>query len=333
MDTGIKWQVVYENAAEADACFSSLEYRQGVNMYDWAVHSFSALNLEHAGKVIETLMGQEEMKFRIHATPELQSELYHHHPIHSTLNENRSGPSTFEIHSIGHAHWKLLKDQQRRGFRTGGKVENAVTEVCQQAGVTIESSVKSDKNEEFDIMYQPGCSHWDFIVRYLIHRFDEAVAVTTRDCKSLKFEQLDKFEKLDIPTGLIIRNTSIDSPFQAHTLGGGQIEANWQNPYAWLPSTSFKLGEPIPGNKSRAIDVQRFATIPALATVTGNRNKWHSSPKTRSLALQGFVPPAGNFSPSYILKCDDAELNAIVVEVSHIIKNSKYQVMASLWDI
>lgn len=334
MDAGLTWQVVYENVPEADGCFTFIQYDQAVNDYDRAIHRFAVANPEHAKKVSDGIMAQDDLKFRIHASSELQSGLYHHRPIFTRTVENRSEGSPFvEIHTIGHAHWKLLKGQQFKGFRTGGAVENAIREVCQQAGVTVEISATSEALDEFDILYQPGCSYWDFITRYLIPRFGETIFVTTRDCQSLKLEQADKLETLNIDTVTIIVKENSEAPFQQYTLGGGKLSTQWLDPFHNKAVIPLDTGSPLHGSESRSVSMNRFYDRGTVQAVSRGKNKLAARYKLMSLTLRGFIPPTGNLSPSYILKCPMAEIDGILVSVSHVIKGSKYQIRANLWDI
>lgn len=333
MDTGLSWHVFYDGIKDADACFQSLEYEQGFNVYDRAVHKFAVLNMEHAEKVSKALMEKDELQFKIHAAPGLESKPYYHHPIRCSVNENRGvGKPTIDLHTIGHAHWTLLKDAQFKGYKTGGKVESAIQSVCQEAGVSVEVKAKGTQSEDFNIMYQPGCSHWDFIAKYLLQRFPKAVVLTTKNGKEMILEQANKLESLTLDNAVVVVNEKIESPFSAFTSGGGKFDGHWQHPFKDDDTRLVPVGNEIKGTKVRTIDISRFTEREAASVYIGNQNDWAYQYKTRALLLQGFIAPEGNFAPAYILKCEKAEIDGAVFYVKHIVKGAKYRVMANVWN-
>ncbi len=306
---------------------------QGLWTKEYAIHRFHVHNENHGRKLIATF-GTDDFTFDIRVSPDLKSPPYYHRAIWRRLIINTStGGHTLEIHSIGSAYWRLLSDFQKKGYNTGGKMEEAIRSLCRDYGVPITISYTTrDPITEFNIMYQPGCSGWDFISRYIIPRFPDVVAITCRNGKDLRLENVDKMDQAILDRGCIIRQRKETSQFEFFSVGGGVLDIDWLDPVSGI-TTNNLIGEQIEDTSKRHVTSCRFETIDPALRIMVNRNEVRRRYRHVILELRGFVICSGHLSPSYKLRCDDAQVDGTVFGVRHVIAESKEYVMhVSMWD-
>lgn len=323
---GLTWTVEYDGMKEATSCFAKLEMKQEMNHRTTASHIFMVADQAAAERIYKEFMGKDEIKFKIQ-TQNGQTGFYYHAPLAGVNHLTFSGGSNdnqpiIEIHTTDVSVDKMFRHSRRMAIQTSGNVSDAIRTVCQKTGIEYEAkNLTIAAVEEFKALYQPGCSDWDFITRYLLPRLPIAGALVWQDGKKLQLFDRSKpnDDVLEFPAVFTKNHRKADLKLETYVAGGGDYLAYWVSPVGNVE----KMGDGVEP-KARQHHVQKFLTTAAVKAVTKGRNLRKGNNAITVVESHGAIRDGKYIAPGATFKGDGFDTNGFLTAARHQITGGRY---------
>lgn len=328
---GQSYTIAYTKSAEDDASrsFFKLHMRQATNQRTHAVHYFQMADQKIARKIYNEFLAKEEIKFAIR-TQHAESDWYTHAPligiIHDTFSGGDDSRPVVEIHTLDKASSKMLKNSRSEAVQSGGKIEDAIRAVCQKTGTKFRVVPPFDAQaiEEFKVLYQPGCSDWDFVAKYLTPRAPIAAAVGLQGGDTIMLFDRSKpnTDELAVPKGFAANVRTMDTLLDIYARGGEEYSSHWVSPLDGKVHQFSNGSEPT----TRQVICHKYNKQETARAVLTGRNMRKDIDDVQIVEiLAGGIRPGKFVAPGVTIRGESPVGEGFLAGVDHLLEDGSYK--------